>query len=102
MVASGLCLDCGKPIPPNNQKRRGLHQACYQRAKRLLDQKEFTDAELVAAGLMLPAETGGRPTSAARSNSGLEQFVKNRAIARGNHLGDTAPLDPPKKKTAKK
>lgn len=59
-VQTNICTRCGKPIPENVKPVRGAHYACYRRLIRMVREGLITEAEVVAAGMLLPPEPGGR------------------------------------------
>jgi hypothetical protein len=62
---SGVCLSCdGKNQPEGKALKRGQCANCYPRTKRRLAKGTFTEAQLIAAGKLLPAKVGGRRDTA--------------------------------------
>lgn len=59
-TANNICTRCGKPIPENVKPVRGAHYACYRRLIRMVREGLLTEEEVVAAGMLLPPEPGGR------------------------------------------
>lgn len=58
--AERLCTACLQPLGPDEKPKRGLHRnTCYFRVRDLLLRGEVTEAELLAAGEILPRATPG-------------------------------------------
>lgn len=60
LVAEGLCLVCKKPYQ-SSKIVRGCHEHCRNELKR--GENAISDQEAVDAGLLLPADPGGRKSS---------------------------------------
>jgi len=61
LVAERTCLECGEKLN-GDDTRRGCHGYCYQKVRRLF---AGNDEEAVSAGLLAPAQPGGRPSLSA-------------------------------------
>lgn len=60
-VEAGVCTFCSQHLEPGDKVRRGAHEnSCYRKAMRRVEKGDITDAALVAAGLLLPAEKPGK------------------------------------------
>lgn len=79
-VAEGKCLNCGEKRP-DGENRRGCDDACYSMLNGKKNRREATDAELVAAGLFLPAKKGGRNPAKPREGMGFTKLAKARERA---------------------
>ena len=58
----GLCVACMEPLG-DGLVISGCHQRCYRATKRAIDAGEFTEAERVSVGKLLPPSTPGRKPS---------------------------------------
>jgi hypothetical protein len=62
--AACKCLGCEEPIRPGETVKCGLHDTCYQAARRAIRSGRFTQNQLIRDGKMLaPTEGGRRPTN---------------------------------------
>lgn len=61
LVGEDICLECGRPISPDETKSRGLHERCDRRQRRDIIAGFVTEDYLVKSGRRAPAQTGGRP-----------------------------------------
>lgn len=63
--ANNLCVGCLEELEPDRRVIRGLCMSCYHATMRFIREGEFTEAERVKAGKLLPAKSGGRPVTSA-------------------------------------
>lgn len=54
LVEKGICLNCRKPFSDSERRIRGLHERCYRRIMRRIEDGHLTEAELIEAGLIAP------------------------------------------------
>lgn len=54
-MAAGKCLNCERKPNEISVIRRGLCQACYQKAKRMLAPNPLLENELISKGLLAPS-----------------------------------------------
>lgn len=67
-----ICLQCKKRQSVSG--RRGLCNACWMRTRRRIDDGLATEPEIVAKGLMHPAQAGGRRSEP----TDLDQFIETK------------------------
>lgn len=60
----GLCTYCGEPHG-SSRIIRGAHQSCHKKINRAINAFEYTDAQIVKRGWLLPKEQGGRKSHTA-------------------------------------
>lgn len=62
-LRDNLCVACLKPLL-ESKVIRGCHERCYRATVRAVERGDFTEADRIQAGKLLPAKTGGgRPTN---------------------------------------
>lgn len=92
LIAAGKCLNCREPRPAG-ENRRGCDDACYSMLNGRKNRKEFTDADLVRAGLFLPAQKGGRKPAKPREGMGftkLQQAMDEKGLRIGRRAAKDA------------
>lgn len=60
LLAENKCLACESEIVEGERVIRGQCQACYCASRRAVRLNRYTDSDLIRAGVLLPAGTGGR------------------------------------------
>ena len=90
LVNDKICLRCNEPIKDGELGLRGNHSRCYKATDRQIKAGEFTDAEAVEAGLLMPPGKPGRKANAEKLDI-LDQIkeVRRRKEERAN--GDSQP-----------
>lgn len=63
LLAENRCLACERPLVVGEKVVRGQCQACYNLSHRKVKAGDYTDSQLIKAGVWLPASPGGRKPS---------------------------------------
>jgi hypothetical protein len=71
-VSDRICLRCKKTYAPGARIKRGMHEACYQAANRLVGRGTTTWNKLILGGYALPDSAGGRPAE----RTPMDDFVE--------------------------
>jgi hypothetical protein len=80
-ISKRICLACGATIPESKQYRRGLDAKHYQKAMRNIDRGQYTEAALMAKGLLGPRGVGGPRTESSLLDDPKIASLLTRAVA---------------------